>query len=416
VVGQPFTLTVTGQVMGTPHYMAPEQLRGTHDVDHRADIYSLGVVFYEMLTGELPLGKFAPPSRKVQVDVRLDEVVLRALESEPQRRYQQASEVKSEVETITSSSSRPGHAATSPQSLTAEEKELIETARRQVRRSAIALTVVGCLAPALAVAAIIFGSLTSTLGHVMLRAWLGYLLIDSVLGLFLVVSAGRMRALESYWLALVGPILAVFPCLSPFYVLRLPIGLWALVVLTKASVRAGFKQVERLAEAPIRRLSSADPASAPLAPVPPTQQFPLILGCAIGMVLGGLSMAAGVALAVYAFLSVPSGSGEFWGWLGGAFGCFFGGAGSLIGSWNSYRQVTGVGDLLRLPHRTWLDYLLWAYTLSGAGLLTAALVALFLRRAVTPTVYALLLFSGIVLLQGVLFLVFRKLNAAAKKG
>jgi inner membrane protein involved in colicin E2 resistance len=76
--------------------------------------------------------------------------------------------------------------------------------------------------------------------------------------------------------------------------------------------------------------------------------------------------------------------------------------------------VTGVGDLLRLPHRTWLDYLLWAYTLSGAGLLTAALVALFLRRALTPTVYALLLFSGIVLLQGVLFLVFRKLNAAAK--
>mgnify|MGYP000073683113 CR=1 FL=1 len=94
-----FTLTATGQVMGTPHYMAPEQLRGTHDVDHRADIYSLGVVFYEMLTGELPIGKFAPPSHKVQVDVRLDEVVLRALENEPERRYQRVSEVKTEVET-----------------------------------------------------------------------------------------------------------------------------------------------------------------------------------------------------------------------------------------------------------------------------------------------------------------------------
>jgi len=91
-------------VIGTPHYMAPEQVEQPRTVDHRADIYSLGVVFYEMLTGELPIGKFAPPSRKVQVDVRLDEIVLRALEKEPQLRYQQASCVKTEVETIASGS------------------------------------------------------------------------------------------------------------------------------------------------------------------------------------------------------------------------------------------------------------------------------------------------------------------------
>jgi hypothetical protein len=53
-----------------------------------------------VLTGELPLGKFQPPSRKVQVDVRLDEVVLHALEKEPERRYQHAGEVKTDVETI----------------------------------------------------------------------------------------------------------------------------------------------------------------------------------------------------------------------------------------------------------------------------------------------------------------------------
>src|SRR5262245_30964178 len=78
------------QVIGTPHYMAPEQVEKPQAVDHRADIYSLGVVLYEMLTGELPVGKFAPPPRKVQVDVRLDEIVLRALEREPELRYQQA--------------------------------------------------------------------------------------------------------------------------------------------------------------------------------------------------------------------------------------------------------------------------------------------------------------------------------------
>ena len=98
----PYTLTGHRQILGTPHYMAPEQFERPATVDHRADIYSMGVVFYEMLTGELPLGRFQPPSRKVQVDVRLDEVVLRTLEKEPDLRFQRASEVKTELTSLAS--------------------------------------------------------------------------------------------------------------------------------------------------------------------------------------------------------------------------------------------------------------------------------------------------------------------------
>lgn len=93
-------LTQEGHVMGTARYMAPEQASSKRGVDHRADIFSLGVVFYEMLTGELPIGKFAPPSSKVSVDVRLDEIVLKALEQEPEMRYQQVSEVRVEVDAL----------------------------------------------------------------------------------------------------------------------------------------------------------------------------------------------------------------------------------------------------------------------------------------------------------------------------
>ena len=99
----PPALTDAGKVMGTPNYMAPEQMEHPNDVDHRADIYALGVVFYQMLTGELPGKPIVPPSsctRGMVIDVRLDEIVLRALEKKPELRYQQASEVKTCLETI----------------------------------------------------------------------------------------------------------------------------------------------------------------------------------------------------------------------------------------------------------------------------------------------------------------------------
>ncbi len=95
------SLTATGAALGTMHYMAPEQIEKPATVDHRADIYSLGVVFYELLTGELPLGRFGPPSARTPVDPRVDDVVMRTLEREREKRFQSAGEMGTTVEHLT---------------------------------------------------------------------------------------------------------------------------------------------------------------------------------------------------------------------------------------------------------------------------------------------------------------------------
>ena len=98
-----YTLTDPHQVMGTPHYMAPEQTERPQTVDHRADIYSVGVVFYELLTGELPLGRFPLPSEKMGSDVRLDAIVLSTLAKDPDDRFQSVSELRTAVQSLSQS-------------------------------------------------------------------------------------------------------------------------------------------------------------------------------------------------------------------------------------------------------------------------------------------------------------------------
>ncbi len=96
ILGRESSLQVTrpSVAMGTLSYMAPEQRKDAHAVDGRADLYSVAVILYEMLTQELPVGRFQLPSRRLpKLDRRIDDILEKALAPEPEGRFQTAKEL-----------------------------------------------------------------------------------------------------------------------------------------------------------------------------------------------------------------------------------------------------------------------------------------------------------------------------------
>ncbi len=95
------SLTHKNLSMGTPDYAAPEQIDTEKEVDGRADIYALGVVIFQMITGKVPRGAFRNPSEENPAyDAQLDAVVLKAMQSDPADRYQHATDISTALEKI----------------------------------------------------------------------------------------------------------------------------------------------------------------------------------------------------------------------------------------------------------------------------------------------------------------------------
>ncbi len=237
-----FTLTGTHQVMGTLDYMAPEQRNHPQEVDQRADIYSLGVVFYEMLTGKLPLGRFSPPSDAAGVDERLDEIVHRALEREPEQRYQHVSEVRSALEYV---SDGTANASRSPAPTDAEYVQL----QVQGPAAALILSALVALVYWVVLSAIMLSkdgyqyptSIEIPVSALIISYMLPLILTCSALAFAGVIIAGavKLRHFNDYGLVIAAIILAMLPW-SIHFLIGLPGGIWALRTLKRPEVKAVF--------------------------------------------------------------------------------------------------------------------------------------------------------------------------------
>jgi serine/threonine protein kinase len=110
-------VTSTNTSMGTPDFMAPEALYRIGQIDHRADLYAVGVMLYQMLTGELPRGIFEMPSvHRPGIDPRFDAIVARAMQKNPDKRYASATEIRTDLDQIVPAPHRSAVQAVPPPS------------------------------------------------------------------------------------------------------------------------------------------------------------------------------------------------------------------------------------------------------------------------------------------------------------
>jgi hypothetical protein len=132
-------LTVAKTLMGSAHYMAPEQMEDAAAVDHRADVYSLGVLFYELLTGKLPIGQFEPASTVAEgVPILADRLIRHALAAKPEQRVQTVAQFRTFLQRMLAPSAPP--------------RSHVPHRRRQKKSAAPAVLAVGAVLTAIVIA------------------------------------------------------------------------------------------------------------------------------------------------------------------------------------------------------------------------------------------------------------------------
>ncbi len=158
---QETSLTVTNVSMGTPDYAPPEALEDGVEVDHRGDVYSLGVLAYELLTGKVPRGAWQAPSNLVDVDPRFDQVIVKAMLPDRDQRYQTVAQMSEALEKIAST---PAGAEAGPKQLNvgntgpvSVKSERQTPEKRGLSGGLIAATAIGVL--------LLIGALAAILTH-----------------------------------------------------------------------------------------------------------------------------------------------------------------------------------------------------------------------------------------------------------
>jgi hypothetical protein len=307
-------LTRTHLVLGTYEYMAPELRESVKEADARSDIYATAVVLFEMLTGELPIGRFAMPSRKLPgIDRRLDDILERGLAKDPDDRYARASRMGEDIDALLTTPGAPvnleafGHAA----------KRFTERVQQVMRRPSVGgeprpPTAFDMRLDLLLTVLAVCGVLVSVLGAYLLVAGdpFEFALVDFggdgagvltlVYGVLLWNAAERAR---KYWPG-ARTMLLVLTALAVPTLIALPITIWTWAALLAPSTRIYYDARHRGLDA-AEAAALAQGAPLPQADRPAVRQrrrgaaranrtVAIVLGCvALAAFIGWIIVASG---------------------------------------------------------------------------------------------------------------------------